>query len=540
MTSTLAGRKPNIVLILADDLGFSDLGCYGGEIRTPHLDSLAASGLRLSQFYNTARCSPSRASLLTGLHPHQTGIGVLTGDRRPVGYPGSLNQNGATLAEMLRDTGYRTGLTGKWHLSADAWNPDESWPTRRGFDYFYGTLSGGATYYYPETLVRGETPIREEALRSDYYYTDAISEEAVHFIEDDDERPFFLYVAYTAPHWPLHAPRERAERYRGVYDEGWETVREQRLERQKSLGIVAPATRLSEPETSLPEWSSLTDDQRAWQASRMEVYAAQVEIMDEGVGHIIAALEDAGIRDDTIVVFLSDNGASSEEIPHVDGFETKREFFTPTTKDGRAVSLGNRPSVMPGPDDSYASYGESWANVSNTPFRLYKKWVHEGGIAAPLIWNWPEGGGRLAGRVDATPLQLTHVVPTLLEAAGVVLNSVVAGRERLPLESGSIWSHWLGEVSEQVDGCLYWEHSGNSAIRRGPWKLVRVAGSPWELYDLDADPTERSDVRANHPEIATDLFRAWCVWADRVGVLPFARLEELAEIQGRSRSEASR
>lgn len=532
--------RPDIVLILADDLGYSDLGCYGGEIDTPHLDSLAAGGVRLTQFYNTARCSPSRASLLTGMHPHQTGIGVLTGDDSPTGYPGNLQPDVPTVAEMLSAGGYQTAAVGKWHLASDVRTPNDSWPTRRGFDSFFGTLTGCGSYYAPPTLVRDETNVEHESNDPCFFYTDAISDEAVRNIEDStgSEHPLFLYVAYTAPHWPLHAPEEDVAAYAGRYDVGWDQVREERLQRQRELGILPEQTALSPRAPGELAWDETPD--KPWQAQRMETYAAMVERMDRGVGRIIQALEAKGTLQNTVLVFLSDNGASPEELPHFERemFVQRRDIFCPTTRDGTAVRLGNEPSIRPGPEASYTSYGRPWANVSNTPFRMYKKWAHEGGIAAPFILHWPER--RLPeGTLCRTPLQLVHVLPTLLEAAGLDAHDVRAGGA--PALEGESFLEDVAEEKVAVgsDRDLFWEHCGNAAIRHGAWKLVREHGSRWELYDLSVDPTELHDVSAQNTELAQNLLAAWCSWADRVGVLPFGRIEDLYELKGRPASEAA-
>lgn len=304
--------RPAIVLILADDLGYSDLGCYGGEISTPHLDALAADGVRLPQFYNTARCSPSRASLLTGLHPHQTGIGVLTGDDSPVGYPGNLHPDVPTIAGMLSTGGYRTAAVGKWHLAADVRTPNDSWPTRCGFDSLYGTLTGCGSYYAPPTLVRGETNIEHESQEPDFYYTDAITEEAVRSIEQSAlaPDPLFLYVTYTAPHWPLHAPEEDIQACKGRYDQGWDATRKARAERQREMGILPEESAPSPREPEETAWEDAPD--KEWQARRMETYAVMVEHMDRGVGRIVEAIRAKGTLENTLLVFLSDNGASPE------------------------------------------------------------------------------------------------------------------------------------------------------------------------------------------------------------------------------------
>jgi arylsulfatase len=550
MSDTSTTQQPNVVLILADDLGYSDLGSYGGEIDTPNLDQLAAKGTRLTQFYTTARCSPSRASLLTGLHPHQTGIGVLTGDDSPVGYKGNLNRNCATAAEIFSANGYATGITGKWHLAADARNPNDAWPTRRGFDYFYGTLTGCGSFYNPGTLVRGETNIENEALDPDFYYTDAITNEAVGFLDraTAQNKPFFLYVAYTAPHWPLHAPESDIDKYEGRFDAGWDHLRQERFERQYELGIVEPGTSLSPRDPEERAWDDTPD--KAWQARRMQTYAAQVDRMDQGIGRIIAELKDRNQFDNTIIVFLSDNGASPEEIPHFerDTFVKRTDIYRSHTRAGEPVQLGNEPRIVPGPENTYSSYGRAWANLSNTPFRMYKKWTHEGGIAAPFIIHWPAGTVQ-EGQLLRQPLQLTSVLPTLLEAAGIDSPTEMNGIP-VPAPEGASFLSLLrqgegkgtGPALHAVDaqtGTLYWEHAGNGAIRRGDWKLVRTFPGPWELYNLSKDPTELDDVVANNRDLAESLLADWAQWADRVGVLPFGRIVELYELRGRPAIEAA-
>ncbi|TNC29445.1 arylsulfatase [Amycolatopsis alkalitolerans] len=535
--------RPNVVLVLVDDLGYSDLGCYGGEISTPNIDSLARGGTRLTRFYNTARCSPSRASLLTGLHPHQTGIGVLTGDDSPVGYRGDLHRGCATIAEILRGAGYATGLTGKWHLAADVRNPSDSWPTRRGFDYFYGTLTGCGSYYSPGTLTRGEENIEHEADDPGFYYTDAITNEAVAFIERSAEadQPFFLYTAYTAPHWPLHAPEEDIGRYQGRFDAGWDTLRRERFERQVQLGIVEADAVLSPRDPREPAWEDVTD--KDWQARRMEVYAAQVDRMDHGIGRILDTLKRLGRFENTIIVFLSDNGASPEEIPHMtrERFVSRTDIFRGHTRTGEPVRLGNEPGTMPGPENTYSSYGRPWANLSNTPFRLYKKWTHEGGIAAPFIVHWPAGGVE-AGQILSEPHQLTHVLPTLLDALDVAYPTVLGDHPIPPMEGTGFLAQLRGSdhaASPAGGPALYWEHCGNGAVRRGQWKLVREHTKPWELYNLAKDPTELNDVAGQNRELAEHLLADWSAWADRIGILPFGRIEDLYVLRGEPATDAA-
>ncbi|HZB30189.1 MAG TPA: sulfatase-like hydrolase/transferase, partial [Streptosporangiaceae bacterium] len=318
--------KPDIVLVLADDMGFSDIGCYGGEVATPNLDRLAASGVRLTQFYNTARCSPSRASLLTGLHPHQTGIGILNYDDSPDGYPGTLNDSCVTIAEALRPAGYRSYLSGKWHMSSELRRPGDAWPTRRGFDRFYGTLAGAGSYYQPATLTRDEKNIEDEAHEDGFYYTDAISDNAADFVREHHDgqpnAPMFLYVAYTAPHWPLHALEEDIAAYAGRFSAGWDELRRERLRRMISMGLIQENWALTDRDPTVPAWEDA--DHKEWEALRMAVYAAQIDRMDQGIGRIIAELERTGRMDNTLFIFLSDNGGCAEEMPP----ETARDFVT--------------------------------------------------------------------------------------------------------------------------------------------------------------------------------------------------------------------
>ncbi|MEV4799442.1 arylsulfatase [Nonomuraea sp. NPDC049421] len=512
-------KRPNIVLILADDLGYSDIGCYGGEIRTPNLDRLGRSGVRLTQFANTARCSPSRASLLTGLHPHQTGIGVLAGGNRPGGYPGSLGDRCVTVAELLADAGYATGMSGKWHLSGPLWEPHPSWPTRRGFTDFFGTLSGCGSYYDPATLHRGETDASAETRDPGFFYTDAITGHAVEFIrrEAAAARPFFSYVAYTAPHWPLHAPEEDIAAYDGVYTAGWDDLRTHRLDRLHAEGLLGAESALSGRDPAQPPWAEAPD--KAWEARRMQVYAAQVARMDRGIGRILHQLTVSGVLDDTLVIFLSDNGGCAEILPLGDPeeFRSRRHIVPARTRDGADLHVGNLPRIDPGPENTYASYGPAWANLSNTPFRLYKRWVHEGGIATPFIAHWP-AGDLAGGRIIRTPFQLTDVLPTLLDATGAAYPEERRGHAIPPYEGRSMLAALRGTpVSE---AWLFWEHLGNAAVRQGPWKLVREHAGPWELYNMDTDRSELTDLAPHHPALAEELAEAYQQWADRVGVLP--------------------
>jgi len=535
-----ADERPNVLLILADDLGYSDLGCYGGEIHTPHLDRLGRAGTRFTQFYNTARCSPSRASLLTGLHPHQTGIGILAKDDRPGGYAGSLNQRCTTLAEELSAAGYRTGLSGKWHLSAQVKTPDDSWPTRRGFDHFFGTITGCGSYFQPGTLTRGESPVPHEyRADEDWYFTEAIGDDAAQFIAADDGRPFFHYLAFTAPHWPLHARQADIDAYDGVYDAGWDRLRETRQKAMIDEGILAPDAELSPAD---PEGGICWDDapHQEWEARRMQTYAAMVESMDQQIGRVLAAIEAANSDRETIVLFLSDNGGCAEYLPHGDPaeFEKRRDIFPGTTRDGRKIRLGNYPEVEPGVDDSYMSYGQSWANLSNTPHRFFKRWLHEGGISTPLIVG-RVGGSRTgadsadAGRIVNTPYQLTDIVPTVLDLVGIQPRQ---NSETMPLKGRSMVPTLRGEDVETAT--QYWEHIGNAAIRRGTHKLVRERGGDWELYDIEHDRVERNNLSADQPDLVAELAADWQRWADEIGVIPWQTTVKIYEDRGLGELEA--
>ncbi|MGZ0153074.1 arylsulfatase [Kribbella sp. WER1] len=511
--------RPNVLIILVDDMGYSDIGCYGGEIGTPNIDRLAARGARLTNFYNTARCSPSRASLLTGLHPHQTGVAELVNNDGPGGYPGSLNNRCATLAETFRAAGYHTHMTGKWHLANEREQPSDTWPTRRGFDRFWGTISGAGSYFQTTTLHDGEKPVPLSELGDDFYYTDEIGAHAAAAIREADQ-PFFGYVAFTAPHWPLHAKESDLAETHGVFDEGWDVLRTRRRQRQLDAGICAADATLDRRDPDVPAWED--EPEQAWQLERMEAYAAQVRAMDRAVGTILTALDETGRRDNTIVVFLSDNGGCAEELRSdpegADQFRQHHLIIPPSAPDGTPMKVGNTPEIRPGTADTYTSYGLAWANLSNTPFRLYKRWVHEGGIATPLIVSWPAGG--LSETVLDAPNQLTDIAPTLLEATGVPALTERDGEDLPALPGRSMLDLLKGGAATEHD--LFWEHIGNTAIRSGRWKLVREYEGPWELYDLANDRSESTDLAAAQPDRVQDLAARWQTWADSVGVIPYA------------------
>lgn len=501
--------RPNIVLIMADDLGFSDIGCYGGEIRTPHLNQMATNGLRFTQFYNTARCCPTRAALMTGLYPHQAGVGLMTQRTAQPGYQGQLHRQCVTMAEVLRGSGYSTYMAGKWHLvregDMDGNRTKDAWPMQRGFQRFYGTIAGGGNYFGPNTLVKDNALVAAASLPKDYYYTTALGEQAAGFIRehhDDPARtktPFFLYLAFTAPHWPLHAPEVQVAKYRGSYRQGWDKLREARYKRQIAMKLVDARWPLSPRHPAAPAWESLPEARRKEMDERMAIYAAMVDVMDQAVGRVLAELERTGLRGNSLVVFLADNGGCDET--GLFGFE-------------------RNPGARLGTAESFASYGACWANASNTPFRYFKKDHHEGGIASPLIVQWParvEAGGQLREQ----PGHVIDLMPTLVEAANATYPAKFQGQDIIPMEGRSLMPAFEDHPVDR--DALYWEHVGNRGVRSGDWKLVsnvRHDKGAWELYNMAADRTEQVNLIDQRPDKAREMEAMWAAWAKRTRVLP--------------------
>ncbi len=510
--------RPNILIILADDLGFSDIGCFGGEIQTPNLDSLAANGLRLTQFYNSARCCPSRASLLTGLYPHQAGMGGMDVDSGERGYRGRLLDECVTIPEVLRTAGYRTFMSGKWHLGKIG-------PIARGFDEFFGMLHGFDSFWNAKSYTRlpEGRPMRQYP-EGKFYATDAIADHALDFLAESrktPDKPFFLYLAFNAPHFPLHAPKDEIAKYVDVYAKGWDWIREQRYARMKQMGlldarwplsprsIIGP-NRVSTPagyaDQQNPAWDSLDADRRADLARRMAIYAAMVDRMDQNIGRVLADLRTHGQLDNTLIFFLSDNGACAEWNPY--GFDIRSGPDNILHKGKDLENMG-----QPG---TYHSYGSAWANASNTPLRLYKHYAHEGGICTPFIAHWPAGMKR-KNEIDTRLAHLTDIMATCVEVAGATYPKTFNGRAILPPEGQSLLPALHGEPPQPRT--LFFEHEGNRAVRADRWKLVALAGCDWELYDEEADRVEMHNVAAEHPEIVRDLSRQWEEWARRCHVL---------------------
>ena len=512
-------ERPNIVVILADDMGYSDIAPYGGEIDTPNLTRLSDGGVRFTQFYNSARCCPTRAALLTGLHPQRAGVGHMVYDAGYTGYRGDLSEETATIAEVLGAAGYGTYMSGKWHVTkqmgewsgVDSLTSRHNWPMQRGFDRFFGTILGAGSFYDPITLTSGNTPLTR--VSDDFYYTDAISDTAVSYVEEHNSQsdaPFFMYVAYTAPHWPLHARPEDIARYDGIYDAGWDAIRESRLTRMKEMGLIEASWKLTPRDPRAPAWAEIAEEEKIWYSRAMEVYAAQVEVMDRGIGRILDALEAAGEIDNTLIFFLADNGGCAEVLSG--GWSGL--FLPETTRDGRPVTIGNEfRDQLPGPEDTYMSYGIGWANASNTPFRLYKHWVHEGGISTPLIAHWP-AGIEAAGTFVREP---GHIIDLMATAVDVASASYPA--DKAPLAGKSLRPVFGSEPIER--DALFWEHEGNRAVRMGNWKLVARHNQPWELYDLDADRSETNDLADQYPERVAEMTRAYDIWAEQNDVQPW-------------------
>ncbi|MEM7376419.1 MAG: arylsulfatase [Pseudomonadota bacterium] len=514
--------RPNIVLILVDDMGFSDLGVTGSEVRTPHIDQLARNGALMSAMYNCGRCCPTRASLLTGQHPHSAGIGHMGADLGTEAYQGFLRPDCATVAETLGAAGYRTCLAGKWHVAGDFpardtrnWRigePDHPMPRQRGFDRFYGIVDGATHFYSPHYLVDDDT--RVSVPDDGFYFTDAITDKAIDWLSAPGaDAPFFLYLAHAAPHWPLHAPPEDIARYEGVYNVGWDAIRTARHETLNSLGVLERNWDISPRDADVPPWEA--EPHPDWQAAKMATYAAMVDRLDQSVGRLVAALKAHGQFDNTLILFLSDNGGCAEFMAE-DGWA---RYFPDTTHDGHRITLGNVPGLHPGDALTYQSYDKPWANVSNAPFRRFKHHVHEGGIATPLIAHWP--GHIQPGTVAHQPAHVMDILPTLLDATGSAPLTEVNGRAARPLAGESFLPcltgrPWTRELP------LFFEHEGNAAVRAGQFKLVRQHGQPWELYDMANDRTELTDLAGQLGPRERALQADYARWADATAVLDWS------------------
>jgi arylsulfatase A-like enzyme len=502
-----APARPNIIVILVDDMGFSDIGCYGSEVPTPNLDRLASEGVRFTQFYNTPRCSPTRAALMTGLYSQQAGMGWLDDkvDPKSRGFHGRLLDRCVTIAEVLDQAGYFTAMTGKWHLGQQHGTP----PWKRGFMRSLNSQFGEV--YFPKELDRPGTdalylngrkiPKDSPELGKDWYSTELFTDWGLKFIDEAraEKKPFFLYIAQGAVHFPLRAPADVIAHYRGKYMAGWDKLREARHARQIEMGIVDPRWPLSPRPNESPAWDTRAPDRKERFDAIMSVYAAMIECIDRSVGKLVAGLKERGELDNTLIVFLSDNGGNAESGP---AGETK----------------GKGPIGGP---QSYVLLGMNWATLANTPFRRYKHFTHEGGISSPFIAHWPVGiPSDRRGSLEKQPGHVIDIMATAVDLAGATYPAEFNGHAILPMEGVSLRPALLGKPLDRKQP-IVWEHEGNKAIRDGKWKLVQKWRGPWELYDMVADRTELHNVIADHPDVAARLQSAWKDWEKRAYADPW-------------------
>lgn len=512
LTSTLQPllaqkKQPNIVVILADDLGFSDIGAFGAEIKTPNLDKLANNGLIIKQFYNAGRCCPSRASLLTGLYSHQAGIGDMVQDKGFPAYQGYLNENCITIGQALKHAGYSTIVSGKWHVGL----VPSAWAVNRGFDESFTLQNNGSSYFNSQPLYNdGRTVTFLEGnnaiIRNDTskYLTQAITDFAINALDKQHkkQKPFFLYLAYNAPHWPIQALPEDIAKYKGKYLKGWDELRANRFKKLKALGIVDKSWELSNRFENVPDWHKLSDEEKEKWDIRMAIYAAMIDRMDAGIGEVLQKIKALGEENNTIIFFLSDNGGSADDV---------KNWNYVTQKNGEAGSVA-----------SIDSYESPWGNASNTPFKLFKKNTHEGGIASPFIAYFPNH--IKAGSKSNRPSHLIDIFPTVLDYAGVQYPSTFNGKKLTPLEGLSLKNELEGKQSKPHEA-LFWEHEGSRAIRKGNWKAVAENNQAWELYNLADDRTETKNLAETHPKILQELITAHDTWSKKVGVQDWNKIK---------------
>ncbi|MBC9911552.1 arylsulfatase [Chitinophaga varians] len=506
-------KQPNIILILVDDMGYSDLGAYGSEIHTPNLDRLAKEGLRLKEFYNNSICAPTRASLMTGQYQHKAGVGYFDVNLGLPAYQGFLNKASLTLAEVLKTAGYNTLMSGKWHVGNDSL----AWPNQRGFERYYGVIGGGADYFdakpmplfgteYPVVLV--ENNQRLHPADNSYYFTDEIAAHAVKYLDEQSKsnKPFFLYLAFNAPHWPLQALPEDIAKYKGRYDIGWDSLRNERLARQQQLGLLDARQTIAARDAEVPEWNSLTYDEKQLWKAKMEVYAAMVDRMDQGVGKVLDKLKALKKDDNTLIVFISDNGAPAEDVAHWGGKRAARNA-------GPVGTAG-----------SFESQGKNWSYVSNTPFRAFKNFMYEGGISSPLIAWYPakiKGGSIARGTAH-----LIDLAPTFYEVAGARYPQQYKGVQPNPLPGRSLTGLFFRGEELRREEPVFWERAGNRAVRKGKWKLVSIYPQyRWELYNIEEDRGETNDLAAKNPQLVNELSAAYFEWAQRTGVVEYEQIK---------------
>ncbi len=502
------GKRPNIVVFLVDDVGFSDIGCYGSEISTPNLDRLAGEGVRFTQFYNTARCSTTRASLITGLYPHQAGMGWLDGKVEPQskGFHGKLLPRCVTIAEVLRNAGYFTAMTGKWHMGQQNGTP----PWERGFMRSLNSRFGEVYFpheddkpgtkmlYLNGREIPKDSPEIAIGGNRDWYSTDLFTDWGLKFIDEAraEKKPFFLYLAQGAAHFPLRAPADVIAKYRGKYMAGWDKLREQRYEKQKQLGIIDPKWPLAPRPADSPAWDTREPDRKDRFDQMMAVYAAMIDRIDASMGKLVAGLKERGELDNTLILFLCDNGGNAE---------------------GGPAGVTNGPGPIGAPN-SYVLLGMNWATLCNTPFSRYKHFTHEGGISTPLIAHWPAGiAASRKGSLEKQPGHLVDIMATCVDLAGAKYPAEFKGNKIEPLQGVSLRPGFDGKPLARTEP-IFWEHEGNKAVRDGKWKLVQRHKTAWQLFDMEADRTEQHDLSKQHPEIASRLEATWTGWAQRAYV----------------------
>ncbi|HKG06510.1 MAG TPA: arylsulfatase [Pedobacter sp.] len=535
ITNQKKETRPNIILILADDLGYSDLGCYGGEVKTPNLDWLAGEGIRFKRFYNTSRCCPSRAALLTGLYNHNAGIGEMTTDRNQDGYRGAITSNTVTIAEVLKDAGYSTAMAGKWHISNTIeqaspkaqldwlnhktsyplFSPVQQYPTNRGFEKFFGTIWGVVDFFDPFSLVSGTTPIKD--VPANYYHTDAINDTASAYIKEFNkgDKPFFLYVAHNAPHWPLQAPLEDIKKYESTYKAGWDAIRQARYNRMVKSGLIDPKTTPLSPRRAADlSWDDNKD--KDWDARAMAVHAAMIDRMDQGIGRIIKTLKETNQLNNTLIFFLSDNGASPEDcMRYGEGFDRPGE-----TRDGKKIIYPVYKKVLPGPQTTFSSIGLRWANVSNTPYQYAKEDSYEGGVRTPLIAFWPDGIKTKKGSLVNQTGHVMDFMATFIELAGARYPVQYNGNTIKPAQGISLLPVLQNKAFKGHE-YLFNEHFKARYARAKDWKLVSTAQDTiWKLYHISQDETELNDLALKFPDKVKDLDLRWRQWAKDNHVLP--------------------
>ena len=510
MAQKVPSKKPNIIIILADDMGYSDIGAFGSDVQTPNLDEMANKGLKLTQFYNASRCCPSRASLLTGLYPHQAGVGHMVNTRPQPAYQGYLNKNCVTIAEVLKQNGYATFMGGKWHVG----QAKEHWPLQRGFDKYFGLIDGANSYfdnrpYRPNQKLTIALDNEPYTPGKNYYSTDAYTDFAIDFIsQKEKEKPFFLYLAYQAPHWPLHAKEEDIAKYRGKFMKGWEMMRKERYQKQLKSGIIHKSTKLSSLDSACRKWDSLSAEEKINWDEKMAVYYAMIDRVDQNIGKLRRKLKEMGEEENTVIMFLSDNGGSSESISNT-GFKPE------------ILKANLLPASNP---QSFTAYGLEGANVSNTPFRLFKHWEYEGGTATPFIAYGP--AIVKPKQQSHQPAHLIDLMATCLELSGASYPTEYGGNKIVPAEGKSLVPLFKNEkrIGHELIG---FEHEGNRALRMGDWKLVSAyPANIWELYHLKSDRSELTNVAGKYPEKVEQLILEYENWANRVGVIPFELLDK--------------